>query len=363
MKWKRYGTSYWCTTSGVKGPIAILDLAKGLEPIRLAVYETLYDKYDPQALSAYKGVSILLLDHLIVTALLCVTDVAAWMLLEKVDDVKDIPSRQGADSADEELHYVSKFHNHPYAMASGKLRRTPSDISLTSLATSVSRSVTAFPRSLEPYGTRTPTYLESDASKRYSEPFALPMEDWSRDYWPPLPSIKPSSSPEYSLSPTVKTLIHSSQNIPPVPPIPSQFANVQPRASTSSQHEFPLLHDQPHTATIHSQLPSRKSSLGPEKRHSSFSSKQPPNVSNPTHPVNRSASQRRPLPKPPTESGICCMQSSTQLSVKLSRDSHTRQIRSLPITPRIESYSSDKDRGSVAEGNTDNTHQKIIYIT
>jgi len=297
-----------------------------------------------------KGVSLLLLDYLIVTALLCVTDVTAWMHLKKVGDVADIPFRQHADSVNEELRYVPDFHDHPYA-----LRRMPSDISLTSLATTVSRSVAAFPRSLESYGTRMPTYLGADASssKRYSESFSSKVEDWSTDCWPSLPSIQPSSSVDSLQCPpspmSVKTSTHSSQYVPPVPPIPPQFAISQPGSSTSPHPEYPRLHDRPHTATIHSPLSSQMSSLGFENMHSSLASKQPPNASNSTHRVSRTGSQRRPLPKLPTESGIRRTQSSTQLSIKSARES---QMRMLPATPVIESYPGHERRATVAEGSS-----------
>ena len=75
-----------CTTPSVKGPIATLKLAKGQIPTILTVYETLHDKYDPRGLSAFKGVSILLLDYLVVTGLLLVTDLQDWMLVRKFED-------------------------------------------------------------------------------------------------------------------------------------------------------------------------------------------------------------------------------------------------------------------------------------
>ncbi|KAF7361615.1 hypothetical protein MVEN_00504700 [Mycena venus] len=89
MKWKRVGSAYWCTTSSVKGPIATFHPAVEGVPPRIKVYETLHDKYDSRPILVHNGVSVLLIDHLIITAMLLVTDVQDWMLVQKYegDDV------------------------------------------------------------------------------------------------------------------------------------------------------------------------------------------------------------------------------------------------------------------------------------
>lgn len=56
----------------VPGPVATLDTAVGSIPPRLKVYETFRDSDD--ALTVHHGVSVLLLDYLVVTALLLVAD-------------------------------------------------------------------------------------------------------------------------------------------------------------------------------------------------------------------------------------------------------------------------------------------------
>jgi len=60
----------------------------------------LRDKNDPQALPSYRGVTFLLLDYLIVTALLCVTDVSAWMKLSNIAPWSDVDSGQGMPRSD-----------------------------------------------------------------------------------------------------------------------------------------------------------------------------------------------------------------------------------------------------------------------
>ncbi|KAJ7603932.1 hypothetical protein B0H17DRAFT_1232666 [Mycena rosella] len=83
MKWKRVGSSYWCMTSTVKGPVATFHPAVEGVPPRINVFETLNDKYDTRPMVVHNGVSLILIDHLIVTAMLLVTDVQDWMLVPK----------------------------------------------------------------------------------------------------------------------------------------------------------------------------------------------------------------------------------------------------------------------------------------
>lgn len=82
LKWKRSGLNYHCTTKALKTPIAVVETAMASHTPRIAVLETLHDKYDASALSMHSGVSLLLLDHLVTTALLLVTDPFDWMTFE-----------------------------------------------------------------------------------------------------------------------------------------------------------------------------------------------------------------------------------------------------------------------------------------
>ena len=102
MKWKRVGASYWvrrilplscrcthnyafqqCITAAVKGPIAIFEPSNASSPPRLVVFETLHDRYDARQMLVHRGVSLLLLDYLLVTCLLLVTEAHEWKLVQK----------------------------------------------------------------------------------------------------------------------------------------------------------------------------------------------------------------------------------------------------------------------------------------
>ncbi|KAF8223273.1 hypothetical protein L208DRAFT_1381515 [Tricholoma matsutake] len=99
LKWSRTGTSYWCTTSSVKGPIAIFEPSNASLPARLVVFETLHDRYDARPMLVHHGVSLLLLDYLLVTSLLMVTDVQEWMTVKKPQEKDSNISHVGVDKA------------------------------------------------------------------------------------------------------------------------------------------------------------------------------------------------------------------------------------------------------------------------
>ena len=67
-----------CTTQDIKGPIAVLDAAVLSAPPRLRVYNNMTKDGD-RLQQNIKGVPILLLDYLITTSLLLVTEVQEWL--------------------------------------------------------------------------------------------------------------------------------------------------------------------------------------------------------------------------------------------------------------------------------------------
>ncbi|KAF7315416.1 hypothetical protein MIND_00056300 [Mycena indigotica] len=104
MRWKRVGSTYWCTTSSVKGPIAIFYPAVEGVPPRIKVFETLHDKYQSQSVASHNGVSIVLLDQLIITAMLLVTDVQDWMLVQKYEGADEgAPSIAPTSSSSDQM--------------------------------------------------------------------------------------------------------------------------------------------------------------------------------------------------------------------------------------------------------------------
>ncbi|KAK7005798.1 hypothetical protein R3P38DRAFT_3039658 [Favolaschia claudopus] len=91
LRWKRVGSVYWCTTSSVKGPVATFHPALEGIPPRITVFESLRDKNDSGPVLRHNGVSTLLIDYLIITAILLVTDVQDWMLVPKYEGEDPAP--------------------------------------------------------------------------------------------------------------------------------------------------------------------------------------------------------------------------------------------------------------------------------
>ncbi|KAI0745877.1 hypothetical protein C8Q76DRAFT_808294 [Earliella scabrosa] len=80
LKWKLIpGNCFCCVTSAVKGPVAVLDAATLSAPPRIKIYDTLIDKETARSQDNYKGIPTILLDYLVVTAFLLVTDVQEWL--------------------------------------------------------------------------------------------------------------------------------------------------------------------------------------------------------------------------------------------------------------------------------------------
>ncbi|KAL1747047.1 hypothetical protein HDZ31DRAFT_32826 [Schizophyllum fasciatum] len=105
LKWRPHSGAYMCSTASVKGPIAIFEPATATMAPKLVVYETLRDKYDSRSRNEHGGVSILLLDYLIATALLLVTDVQDWMVVRKYEGpMLDVAPPEGLDGEAESSH-------------------------------------------------------------------------------------------------------------------------------------------------------------------------------------------------------------------------------------------------------------------
>ncbi|KZT29129.1 hypothetical protein NEOLEDRAFT_1167149 [Neolentinus lepideus HHB14362 ss-1] len=77
LKWKHVGSHYHCVTSAFKTPVAILEPSTLTTPTRIKVFETLFKRGDGPKVD-YRAIPIVLIDHLIVTAFLLLTDVEEW---------------------------------------------------------------------------------------------------------------------------------------------------------------------------------------------------------------------------------------------------------------------------------------------
>ncbi|PPQ98703.1 hypothetical protein CVT24_003411 [Panaeolus cyanescens] len=393
LKWKQYGSVYWCTTAAVKGPVAILEPCKDISPTRLKVFETLHDKYDNRSLTSYHGVSLLLLDYLLVTSMLLITDLQDWMLLLKPAD-QPRPrtaqmSSQESSSSMPELSSASTnqwrklMYGEPlFPKISSETRSRISGIS-----SSTTPSTSAFPDTPPSAGIRLPSissdYDQSSSTKstpavrtKYAAStiagFSNDRDDAfsfnePRSRSPPLHYRRPATSASTS---RVDSSYYVSSLEPPVPPLPAQFAGSSSLGNGTSQPSTPVMssfrssgHSIPPPESL---MPRRRSSPLVDFAQMNISENTSPAESQDSHSVARArnrlsrsdsinssistasrpgTSRRRPLPQPPplppleasSSHTVRRIHSSHQLVVKpaLPRDltSPPRPQRSLPQTP------------------------------
>ncbi|TFK53532.1 hypothetical protein OE88DRAFT_1255434 [Heliocybe sulcata] len=85
LKWKHVGSHYHCVTNALKTPVAILEPSTLTTPTRIKVFETLFKRGDGPKID-YRAIPIVLIDHLIVTAFLLLTDIEEWEKTGKAEE-------------------------------------------------------------------------------------------------------------------------------------------------------------------------------------------------------------------------------------------------------------------------------------
>ncbi|KAF8971220.1 hypothetical protein BDZ97DRAFT_2054927 [Flammula alnicola] len=385
LKWKRYGSVYWCTTSSVKGPVAILDTTKGSERTKLIIYETLHDKYDPNTLSSYQGVSLLLLDYVLVTGLLLVTDPQDWMLVQEFEEGQSLtipnPDRLGISSApdlpltsDPQLRKI--MYGEPiYPKLSGTESRSKHSSSSTPPTTpglprtpTSSMPIFTFPES-ESSSSRPATPKSTLASVIGSDDnfdsFSIPETRTSS----PLPEsiYFSSAAPSHTYA---DPSFYRSQTRPPVPPLPLQYATAFNGRNFSSQPSTPVsagfrnFRQLPHTPpadTIprpRTSPPEEQPSLDMTAQRSSHQSRaeRPSSIRSHTSNFSTSTTAAPPISaSPPVARRV---QSSSQLRSDTPLSPPTkaappRPQRSLPPTPGVGVVGNNNNtQSSEAEANT-----------
>ncbi|EIW83232.1 hypothetical protein CONPUDRAFT_152264 [Coniophora puteana RWD-64-598 SS2] len=95
LKWKRNGSSYQCTAGHSKSSIASLEQSDEDSTYRLKVYENLPGRNESIPQLEHAGVSLSLLDHLFITALLLVTEPDDWLTIAHHPSSTDLSSSEG----------------------------------------------------------------------------------------------------------------------------------------------------------------------------------------------------------------------------------------------------------------------------
>ncbi len=236
-----------CVTSGIKGPVAVLDAATLSAPPRLKIYDTLIEKETARSQDNHKGIPTVLLDYLVVTAFLLVTDVQEWL-----DRPRD--ARIPGSSSYTIQRWLAIIHHRP---APPEPEHPTVDLSLTVPSTPPHSATIPSPGGLWETRSGVTSFSGSNGSSGASylgEPFTPTT---------PATPFTPATSTNSFASRSV-------EDVPPVPPVPgsssgSPFAyNVE--YLTHERHERhrstpqTLLHSphshSPHSSTSTAQGPS-----------------------------------------------------------------------------------------------------------
>lgn len=341
-----------CNTSSVKGPIAIFQCSVGSAPARLLVYETLRDKHGERSMRTIQGVSILLLDFLLVTSLLLTTDVQEWRKF---------------DANTSQIAASNYANGHKNKVPAGPSSATTSwaDFVIVDLPPNVSTTeVPSDARSPTPTSPTMPKFIYTDSIYsdvtsvgRHNSVSSLVSANNDK-VSPPTRPLSPSTEsmfyPLANASAPSHTYIDPSfyrgEDAPPVPLIPKQLHHLnsedkrilssRPLTSSSTtsslrqRRELPLAPGQLHIGRIVSSPSPSSSFVGSDDL--SFS---PLDVASPVS-LSKSRSISRPLPRPPPLSpllddsdGETPALRTVRSQTRLDRRTSQRPQRSLPPTP------------------------------
>lgn len=199
----------------------------------MCVFETLHDKYDVRPMLVHHGVSLLLLDYLLVTALLLVTDVQDWMLVKKFEgQVIDILPLQGDDvsslrPATSNLQLRKIMFGEPLYPKRSSLSSMSSTLDMTPPTPTSSEQMAKIVYGDPLYPTLSLRSSSPDLSSSGSDNEHDRMYFSSSRTRPPSPSAESIYYPStVSIAPSHTYLdpsFYSEHNIPPVPRIPAQY--------------------------------------------------------------------------------------------------------------------------------------------
>lgn len=244
---RRLNTPLQCSTSGIKGPIAVLDAAVLSAPPRLRVFQTFLNGDAERTQENIKGVPVLLLDYLITTALILVTEVQEWL---------DRPHNESGrvripgSSAPAIQKWLAIIHNEPIPM-------------------SPPMSPSADAQSLW------------DVRSRISGTTSVADSNSSGDLYTPITPATPSMS----------FMTSRNEDIPPVPPLPPLPPAVRPATQRPPSHPY-----------ASSYVNNSSDNLAAQAAYPSPSSSSSSAMSPPAAMSMSSRPTARPLPTPPGQS-------------------------------------------------------------
>ncbi|KAI0045976.1 hypothetical protein FA95DRAFT_1607276 [Auriscalpium vulgare] len=125
LRWKRTGSSYYCSTESVKGPVAVLEPATLTTTAHLHIYDPLFRQGQSKPQRSHANLSLSLLDFLLVTALLILTPGDEWTNITRTAHIEPFPFLRpldaDADSNEASSSFLPPSPNH---RASARSRRS-----------------------------------------------------------------------------------------------------------------------------------------------------------------------------------------------------------------------------------------------
>jgi len=299
-------------------------------PARIKVFETLRDKYDARPMLVHQGVSILLLDYLLVSALLLVTDareVDSKNLHSSPACRGGISLRSAPASSQVQSQWKRILHGEHFFPKRASTMSSPSmlDVSHPKNVNQTQLAKIIHGDPIHPtLRTPSPDFSDSDNdsdSELETEPepeevTGLRIRPPTGDSRAPSPSAESVFYPLTSASAPSHTYLDPSFYVPPVPPIPAQYAS-----SSSSRGESPSLPS--HSRSIRGLPP-------------------PPPKQGYSHRSRSSPPRPHTAPRPSTSPSSPVDSESSGLSVSLERRpsfdlisrSNSMAVRTLPLPPQ-----------------------------
>lgn len=350
LKWKQVGNSYWCITASVSGPIAVLEPGTDAAHPSLSVFETLHDKYDAHPMLVHRGVSILLLDYLLVTSLLLLTDAQEWMRVSG-DDTSP-PTTAASPS---QPHWKKFIFGQPLF---------PRRASSPAITSSLSEETGLY---------SSPTLVSSFIDIRAGEPDTTGQESdiEEPDQTPTRPTSPSSKSvttnPNAPSHSYLDPMFYTSSDAPPVPPLPEKYLGAvrlstpNSPSSTSPRRTMRTLPQTPPTRARSMSTPSQE--VPPQIRSNDIVSSDSVARPRPVRPVVRTQSiGSRRLPVPPTPTTPSSSATPIQTSFREKRSSAYGR-RSLPPTPISAPVLTFPHGDRLTQTTTKDSHDELLEWT
>ncbi|KAH8107871.1 hypothetical protein BXZ70DRAFT_1003295 [Cristinia sonorae] len=301
LKWKLApGGHFYCTTAGANGPFAVLDSAVLNAPPRLSVFHNCLEEGETRYQENYKGVPVLLLDYLVATSLLLVTEVQEW--LDRPQNAQGAVRIPGSSSYVIQ-RWLAIIHNEP-------IPSPPASPTLTAVSVPWTVAGHRISQGTSSSGMRSAT--NSDFSSMPSTPATSVYSSYYSSVHEEIPPVPPL--PQFSRHPDGEAVVyripmanHSSQSLVPTsspPPIQPALPPSRPPSQPAPSRPSRAGRQLPMPPKPLSLPPSSQRPTTPSYNDSYRSADYPPSVtSSPPAPISERARSPSPSLQSNTSSG------------------------------------------------------------